>query len=95
MTEVIELVVSAALQIYLTFWLIRRDERRLTGLAAARMFLPATFWVAVVVFGPLSIPIHFVRTRRSLSGLMLGLLWLVAVLGLITLAGLILGTILE
>jgi hypothetical protein len=95
MTEVIELVVSAALQIYLTFWLIRRDERRLTGLEAARTFLPATFWVAVVVFGPLSIPIHFVRTRRSLSGLMLGLLWLVAVLGLITLAGLILGTILE
>ena len=95
MTDVIELVVSAALQIYLTFLVIRRDERRLPGTAAARSFPPATFWAAVVVFGPMSIPIHFVRTRRSWAGLMLGLLWFAATLGLIALAGLGLQIVLE
>jgi hypothetical protein len=95
MTDVIELVVSAALQIYLTFLVIRRDERRLTGVAASGSFPPATFWAAVVVFGPLSIPIHFVRTRRSGAGLVLGLLWFAATLGLIALAGLGLQRVLE
>ena len=95
MIDVIELVVSAALQVCLTFLVIRRDERRLAGTTAARSFPPATFWVAVVVFGPLSIPIHFVRTRRSWAGLMLGLLWIAATLGLIATAGLGLQIVLE
>jgi hypothetical protein len=95
MTDVIELMVSAALQICLTFLVIRRDERRLAGTADARSFPPATFWVAVVVFGPLSIPIHFVRTRRSWAGLVLGLLWIAATLGLIAVAGLGLQIVLE
>jgi hypothetical protein len=32
------------------------------------------------VFGPLCIPVHFVRTRRSIVGLLIGVLWMVAVL---------------
>ncbi len=95
MSEVFLLLVSATLQISLTFLVIRRDEGRLTGVAAARGFPSATFWVAVIVFGPLSIPIHFVRTRRSWTGLMLGLLWFAATLGTIVLAGLGLEIVLE
>jgi hypothetical protein len=95
MAEVVQLVLSAVLQIFLSFWVIRRDDRRLTGLPRSRGFPPATFWVAVVVFGPLSIPIHFVRTRRSWAGLGLGLLWFAGAMLLIALAGLGLATILE
>lgn len=95
MSEVAQLVLSATLQIYSSFWVIRRDERRLIGCPWDRAFPPATFWIAVVVFGPLSIPIHFVRTRRSWAGLGLGLLWFAATVGLIALAGSGLALILE
>lgn len=87
MTEVVELVLSAALQIYISYWVIRRDERQLSGVAWDRGFPAATFWSAVVVFGPLSIPIHFIRTRRSWAGLGLGMLWFSAALSVIALAG--------
>ena len=95
MAEVIQLIVSAGLQICLSFLLIRRDERQLTGTARARRYPEATFWVAVVVFGPLSIPIHFCRTRRRWTGLVLGLAWLSAVLGALLLAEVVLAFILE
>ncbi|HEY5959903.1 MAG TPA: hypothetical protein VIV60_25285 [Polyangiaceae bacterium] len=95
MSDVIELVVSATLQIVMTCWVIRRDDRQLTGPSAARGFPPATFWIAVVVFGPLSIPIHFIRTRRSWVGLGLGAIWLAGTIGLIGLAGFALSLILE
>lgn len=95
MTELVALLVSMTLQIVVPFWVIRRDDRRLTGVAHARGFPAATFWIAVVVFGPLSIPIHFVRTRRNWVGLLLGLGWFVATLGLIVVAGLLLAFILE
>jgi hypothetical protein len=95
MAEVVQLVVSAVLQILLTFWVVRRDDRRLTGAANARAFPTATFWIAVVVFGPLSIPIHFARTRRNWTGLGLGLLWFFATLAALGLAGFLLEIILE
>jgi hypothetical protein len=34
----------------------------------------------VVAFGPLCIPVHFVRTRRSMWGGVQGVLWLCGVL---------------
>jgi hypothetical protein len=95
MAEVLELVLSAALQICLTLWVVRRDERQLTGLEARRGFPPATFWVAVVAFGPLSIPVHFIRTRRNWSGLVFGLFWFIGTMVVIGLAGLFLAKILE
>jgi hypothetical protein len=95
MVEVVQLVVSAVLQILLTFWVIRRDDRRLTGLSYSRGFPISTLWIAVVVFGPFSIPIHFVRTRRSWTGLGLGLAWLFATLAALALAGFLLALILE
>jgi hypothetical protein len=95
MSEVVELVISAALQMALTYWVIRRDDRKLTGVSAARSFPPATFWIAVAVFGPLSIPIHFMRTRRNWVGLGLGALWLVGTLMALGVLGFSLSLILE
>jgi hypothetical protein len=40
----------------------------------------ASFWSAVVAFGPLCLPVHFVRTRRSLLGFLEGVAWAVGVL---------------
>ena len=43
----------------------------------------ASFWSAIVVFGPLSIPVHFARTRRSVLGLVIGVFWAGLVMGVI------------
>ncbi|HEY4159733.1 MAG TPA: hypothetical protein VGM29_16595, partial [Polyangiaceae bacterium] len=58
---------------FLPYLVVRFDEARLSPERLARAWNPASFWVAIVVFGPFSIPVHFVRTRRSLLGLALGL----------------------
>jgi hypothetical protein len=90
MLEVVQLVVQMAVGIALPAWLVRWDERRLGELELSRAWHPASFWIAVVVFGPLCLPFHFVRTRRSLLGLVLGLAALVAaVLGQLLAAGLL------
>ena len=63
-----------ALGILLPWSVITGDLRRLGPEQLARTWNPATFWCAIVVFGPLCIPIHFVKARRTLAGLLLGLL---------------------
>ena len=80
MSAIVAFVVQAALQIALTAWVIRRDLRRLAPDELDRAWNDASFWVAVVVFSPLCIPVHFARTRRSLGGFALGLFWLAAVM---------------
>ncbi len=64
----------------MTWWVLRHDMRRLGPEQTGRAWNDASFWVAVVVFNPICIPIHFIRTRRSLGGLVLGLAWMVAVI---------------
>ncbi len=80
MSAIVAFVLGAALQITLTAWLIRRDMRRLSDAELGRAWNDASFWVAVVMFSPLSIPLHFVRTRRSLRGFALGLGWMAVVI---------------
>lgn len=79
MSAILAFVVQAALQITLTAWVIRRDMRRLPAAQLARSWNDASFWVAVVVFSPFSIPVHFTRTRRSLRGFALGVAWMAVV----------------
>lgn len=95
MLDVLSLLVSMCLQILLPFWVIRRDERKLTERALDRAFPEATFWIAVVVLGTVSLPIHFVRTRRSVAGLLLGLGWFCATSAIVIGAGEGLAFILE
>jgi hypothetical protein len=83
--EVLLFVLSMALGIAVPAVIVRRDVGRLTGERLARAWPEASYWLAVVVFGPLCLPVHFVRTRRSWAGLGLGALWLLCALLLVSL----------
>ena len=83
MIEVLLLCLQLALGIALPFWIIRRDLGRAPASVLARSWNDASLWSAVVAFGPLSLIVHFARSRRSLLGFALGLGWaLVYVLAL-------------
>jgi len=75
-----------ALGVVVTSALLRWDMRRLAPERFRRAWNRASFWSAVVAFGPLSVPVHFARTRRSASGFALGLAWMVGVIVLLGLA---------
>jgi hypothetical protein len=67
---------SFALGIAVPAAIVRRDLARLSGEPLSRSWPDTSLWSAVVAFGPLSVPIHFIRTRRSAWGILLGLWWL-------------------
>ena len=73
MKEVLQLSLQIALSVALPALVIRKDMARLTPLRLSRAWNDASLWSAVVGFGPLSLIVHFTRTRRSLVGLLLGL----------------------
>lgn len=75
MLEVLELSLQLALGVALPLWIIRRDNRRAPAAVLQRSWNDASLWSAVVAFGPLSLLVHFARSRRSLSGFLLGLGW--------------------
>ena len=69
-----------ALGIALPALVIKKDLLRLEPVKLARAWNDASLWSAVVAFGPICLIVHFARTRRSLWGLVLGLLWAALVL---------------
>ena len=77
--------VSFVLGIFVPASIVRWDLARLTGERLARAWPEASLWSAVVVFGPLCLPVHFIRTRRNWAGLGLGVAALVAAVLLISL----------
>jgi hypothetical protein len=81
------LAVQIFLNIALPAWVVRRDQRRLRPEQLARTWNDASFWAAVVAFGPLCVPVHFTKARRSVAGLLLGLGWMAVALAVISLAG--------
>ncbi len=83
--EVLLFTLSLALGIAVPATIVRWDLRSLTGERLARAWPDASLWLAVVVFGPICLPIHFLRTRRSWWGLALAVFWLVCALLLVTL----------
>jgi len=74
--EVLLFTLSFVLGIAVPALIVRRDLARLSGEPLARSWPDASLWAAVVVFGPLCLPIHFIKTRRNLLGVGLGLAWL-------------------
>ena len=86
MVDVLVLVTQLGLMIWLSWWVIRHDLRRLAPTELARTWGEASFWVAVVCFAPLCIPVHVVRTRRSLDGLLVGVGWMLGVLVAVSVA---------
>lgn len=85
MGEVLLYAYSFVLGIAVPAGIVRGDLANLSGERLARAWPDASLWSAVVVFGPLSVPIHFIRTRRSREGVVLGILWLGLTLALILL----------
>jgi len=83
LVDILVLVTQLGLTIWLSWWVIRRDLRRLTPNELARTWGEASFWVAVVCFAPLCILVHFVKTRRSLAGLLLGVGWMLGVFAVV------------
>lgn len=77
MSEVLLFALSFALGIAVPANVVRYDLARLQGERLARAWPDSSLWSAVVVFGPLCVPVHFIRTRRSWAGIGLGVFWLV------------------
>ena len=75
------LVIRIALSIALPWWIVRHDMKKLSEEQLARAWNDASFWVAVVVFNELCIPVHFIKVRRSWLGLLLGIFWLAVAIG--------------
>lgn len=74
MLDVLLVTFQLGLNIALPAWIITRDMRRLAPEERSRAWNRASFWSAVVVFGPLCLPVHFVRVHRSVRGLGRGVL---------------------
>lgn len=79
-SDVLAICFQIALGIALPAFVIKKDLIRLEPALLARAWNDASLWSAVVAFGPISLIVHFARTRRSLWGLLLGLVWAALVL---------------
>ena len=77
MGETLIVALSLVLNALLPYLIVRHDLARLSEERLARAWPEASFLAAVYAFGPLALPVHFAKTRRSLLGLALGVLWLV------------------
>jgi hypothetical protein len=76
-SETLIVALSLLLNTLLPYLIVRRDLSRLSGERLARAWTEASFLSAVLVFGSLSLPVHFTKTRRSLLGFLLGFGWFV------------------
>ncbi|MEZ4219770.1 MAG: hypothetical protein R3B13_02495 [Polyangiaceae bacterium] len=93
--SVLLFAVQLALGILVPWWILRRDMARLEPKELERAWPKVSFWMAIVVFGPLALPFHFTKTRRSLWGFFLGLLWTVAAFVAIGVTSTVLGSLLS
>jgi hypothetical protein len=90
--EVLMLVLPWAVTTALTFAIVIVDERRMSAERLERAWPPASRDAAIVVFGPLALLIHFMKTRghlrsaRGVLGLSIGLVMGVVAVGLVAVA---------
>lgn len=83
--ELYEILAAWSVTLPAVVTIIVRDERRLTGKHLERAWPPqsrdaAIFGLWMMGVHPLCVLIHFVRTRRSVPGALLGLVWLAVVI---------------
>jgi hypothetical protein len=76
--EILELMVPWLASIVLLFALLAWDESRMRPVERGRAWPPASLRIAVVVFGVVSLPVHFGRTRRTALGVLQGFAWAAA-----------------
>lgn len=77
MEEVLEYVVSLVFWTASVFFVVWNDERNLTQGEADRAWPKVSRLAAVVAFGPLCLPVHFWRTRRSFLGAFIGVSYVI------------------
>jgi hypothetical protein len=82
--ELYEVLAAWSVTLPAVVTIIVRDERRLAGQELERAWPPqsrdaAIFGLWLMGVHPLCVLIHFVRTRRSLIGVLLGLGWLAVI----------------
>ncbi|HEY1535167.1 MAG TPA: hypothetical protein VGF76_14165 [Polyangiaceae bacterium] len=73
MSEVLLLALSFVLNAALPYLIVRYDLKRLSPERLARAWPDVSVLSAAYYFGPLCLPVHFARTRRSWLGFGLGL----------------------
>ena len=73
--EIAAILVSGAVSWTVSAVIIKRDEKRLDDEMLARAYPPATLAASVFLFQQIAVLVHFVRTRRSFRGFLLGLGW--------------------
>ena len=76
MHDVLEILVSWVVSTSFLFGVIIFDERRMERLEDPRLeraWPPSSRASAIIGFGVLALPLHFLRTRRSLIGLLLAI----------------------
>jgi hypothetical protein len=78
MRDVVSLIVQFTATIVVSAWVVRRDLKRLAPDLLSRAWPESSFWSAIVCFSPICVPVHFVRTRRSMLGVALGIAWFFA-----------------
>ncbi|HWP07448.1 MAG TPA: hypothetical protein VNN72_16970 [Polyangiaceae bacterium] len=76
MRDAFVMVLEFVAAIAVTVLIVTRDVKRLPPQQLERAWPTTSIWSAVALLGPLCIPFHFMRTRRSLRGVGLGLAWL-------------------
>jgi len=79
----------------LPWWVVRRDMRSLSPERLARCWNGASLGSAILAFGPLCLPFHFVKAHGLLRGLGLGLAWTLGVVVLPAMAVEGLGSLLN
>lgn len=88
MGPVLSYAVQLALGILVPWAIVRFDMKRLPPERLDHAWTEASFWMAIVAFGPLCLPFHFTKTRKNRwLGLGLGLVVLVlavVVMGLVS-----------
>jgi hypothetical protein len=82
--ELVAVVASLTVTLPAVVAIIVTDERRLAGLELERAWPPQSRDCAVFAMLNLGVPqlcvlLHFIRTRRTLRGAVIGLLWVVAI----------------
>lgn len=80
MAEVALLIAGVVFNMALCVGVVLWDRKRLPPLQRDRAWNTASFASAVFGFAPWCILAHFWVTRRSLRGVLLGLLWLLILL---------------
>ncbi len=83
MDQILALLVPDVIAWTAVFALFAWDERRMTDEQRARAWPTASRRIAVVLFSPLCVPLHFLRTRRSARGVVEAIAWTAALLAVL------------